>query len=42
MKKRIVSFILLAAMYVALSTSCAPPHHLSPPPAPPAPPSPGR
>jgi len=41
MKRKIISVILLAAVYATLSTGCAA-KHLAPPPPPPAPPAPGR
>ncbi|MDO3642112.1 MAG: hypothetical protein ACTHMI_23205 [Mucilaginibacter sp.] len=39
MKKKVITIMLLTAMYAALSTSCAPPRHLKPPPAPPGAPA---
>ncbi len=36
MKKKIITMMLLTAVYAMLSTSCAPPKHLSAPPGAPA------
>lgn len=39
MKKKIITIMLLTAVYAMLSTSCAPPKHLKAPPAPPGAPA---